>query len=68
MATVSGIFVPGFDLAITLRGNSDLDDHRPATHLAIFDILLILNRSINEDCDDLTAVRAANIFFLKQVH
>jgi hypothetical protein len=68
LAINSVVFIPGFDLAITMRGNKDLDDHRTATYLAVFDVLLVLHRAVNEDCDNLTAVRAVNVFFLKQVH
>jgi hypothetical protein len=68
MAMWLSIFVPGFDLAITLRGDHDLDDYWPATHLAILDILLFFYRPVNENRDDFTAVWTANIFFLKKVH
>ena len=65
---LSVVFTPGVDLATAIRRNDDVNFHRLATHLAILDILLLLERTVDQDRDGLTAVRTVDADFLEQVH
>ena len=60
--------MPRFDPVLTVRGYLQVDNHRLAAHLAIFDVLLLFQRTIQQDSDRFTAIGATDGGFLQQVH
>ena len=66
--SLSGVFIPGLDLAITQCRYIHVDIHWSATYLAVLNVVLLARRCVCEDRYCLTAVRAANDDFLKLVH
>lgn len=63
--TLLVIFITGLDLATAIRVHGDADVHRPATYLAVLNILLFRHRSVHQNRDHLSTVRAANDVFLQ---
>ncbi len=59
-------FIPRFNHALAIVCHPDVHDDGFATHLAIFDVLLLLDRSVQQDADDFTAIRANDVGFLDQ--
>ena len=61
------VFSTGLDPATTIRGQPRKDMDWPATHLAVLDVLLVLNGPVDQDRDQFSAVRATDGGFLNDI-
>lgn len=62
------VFIPRINHADTIAGYLDVQRNGLATHLAILDVFLLFNRSIQKDADGFSAVRATDVGFLDKFH
>ena len=57
------ILMQRFDMAVTPRSDSEPDDYRAATNLAIFYVALLLDRLVHQNTDGFTAIRTIDVRF-----